>query len=241
MLLLWWPEDNGQGWITRSERQTAGIRKALIEFLIGSSATGVLTLRGIRSDLADDNALRSSLQSTIYEFGSAGKLLGYLDLLDSFRFASSQGFDVDEMLRMLVNDLLKDKHRPPDMEVLDSIPQVRGDPVLIRNSLRRLCMMTAPGGIARLETRLVRVSRIAPEDVPSLLPWTPESLVFIAVSGSVHLQEPPDSGDLINMIRDGFIGPSAELGLIRHVLRTMGGECRSGEKPGSIDVILPVA
>jgi hypothetical protein len=101
--------------------------------------------------------------------------------------------------------------------------------------------MTDPGGIARLETRLVRSSRIAPEEVPSLHPWTPESLVFINVSGSVRLQEPPDSGDLINMIRDGFIGPSVELGLIRHLLHTMGGECRSGERPGSIDVILPVA
>jgi PAS domain S-box-containing protein len=241
ILLLWWPEDNGQGWITRSEHQTAGIRKALLGFLIGSSATGVSTLRGIRSDLAHDNARRSSLQSTIYEFGATGKLLGYLDQLDSSRFASSPGFDVDEMLRMLVNDLIEDKHRPPDMEVIDSIPQVRGDPVLVRSSLRRLCTMTDPGGIARLETRLVRSSRMAPEEVPSLHPWTPESLVFINVSGSVRLQEPPDSGDLINMIRDGFIGPSVELGLIRHLLRTMGGECRSGERPGSIDVILPVA
>lgn len=241
ILLLWWPEDNGQGCITRSENQTAGIRKALLRFLIGSSATGVSTLSGIRSDLSDDNVLRSSLQSTIYEFGAAEKLLGYLDMLDPSWSASSSGFDVDEMLRMLVNDLLEEKHRPPDMEVLDSIPQVRGDPVLVRSSLRRLCMMTDPGGIARLETRLLRSSRMAPEDVPSLLPWTPESLVFITVSGSVCLQEPPDSGDLINMIRDGFIGPSVELGLIRHLLRTMGGECRPGEKPGSIDVILPVA
>ncbi len=240
ILLLWWPEGSEQGWTTRSESQTAGIRKAILRFLIDSSATGVSTLSGIRSDLADDNGLRSSLQSAIYEFGAAGKLLGYLDLLDSSWSAPSQGFDVEEMLRMLVSELLEEKHRPPDMEVLDSIPRVRGDPVLVRSSLRRLCMMTDPGGIARLETRLARVSRMAPEDVPSLFPWTPESLVFITVSGSVRLQEPPDPGDLINMIRDGIIGPAAELGLIRRLLRTMGGECRPGEKPGSIDVILPV-
>jgi PAS domain-containing protein len=241
VLLLWWPEDtdeaNGAG-ITET---TSDLREEMLRFLVSSSGTSVSSLSGVKRSLREESVIATQVQAAIYESRATGRILEYLALLDSAERTSHERFEVDELVMLTVNDLVDGGHRPPDMEVTDDIPPAIGNLFVTRQLLRRVCLMAEAGGSSRLTVALESTARMEQQEVPLLNPWTTDELAYLKVSGSAHLQEPPDGRHLIRMIRDGLMGPPVELGLIRYLMRLTGGDCQHERETGSLTLILPLA
>ena len=241
ILLLWWPEYIDEGSGSGIVEATTELREEMLRFLVSSSGTGAAALTGVKRSLRGESVIAAQVQTAIYEARAADRILGYLELLDSAERTSYERFKVDELIRLTVSDLVDGGYRPPDMEVADDIPEAYGNLFVTRQLLQRVCLMAEAGGSARLTVALEKAARMEQRAVPLLHPWTTDELACLTVSGSVRLQEPPDGGDLINMVRDGPMGPPVELGLIRHLMRLAGGECLPGRETGSLTFILPLA
>jgi PAS domain-containing protein len=241
-LLLWWPVEPG-GDAAPDPRSTADdLEREILRLMASSAGTGASVLRGVKKSLGGDTAMAAQLQAVIYEAMSAGRLLGYLELLETASRECSGTFHVDDLVRLTMVDLADGGYRPPDLEVADGLPDAAGSLYVAKELLARACRLSAgPAGNARLTVELESVARMEPGTAPELYPWTTDELVIIELQGTTSIPVPPEPGDLIAMIRDGLMGPAVEMGLIRHIMRLTGCDLLHGGGKGTLVFVLPVA